>query len=490
MTFVGNVSWLVCKEICIPEEAALDLTLPVVDGPPAVNEQWRQAFDAASRRVPVNSKSFDARFAANGTEVTLFFFPTLNRIERGIGAQFFPYEKGLIKSSSAQVSQPRDGGFAFVLPPGWKLRDAEKRKAIDTIDGTLVLAPVNGETAQSFEVTLHRGDVPPAPLAGGERFAVVASDALCTARRLDPKSHAVRLPDPIDEGAGAGASRTCRAPMDGRTRLSLRRHHDIHRPCGCLAGVSRRGRRRGLGLPTAIAALCRDRSPMCSWLVGLNLSGVFQVAGSAQGAGQSLTNQPGVIGAFFTGILAVVVAAPCTAPFMGAAMGFAFTQSAAITIVVFIAMGVGLALPWVIFSFSPALIRLMPKPGAWMERFKQFLAFPMYGAAAWLVWVLSQQVAPEGLFRVLIGIVMLGFAAWALGVAQDRGAQGKSRVLSSLLFLLGAAAAIGILVPPFAERAAIAGTAETAKGDAYLRNPIPPRVSPVCATKAGRYSSI
>lgn len=464
VTFAGKVAWLVCKDICIPEEAMLDLTLPVVDGTPAVNEQWRAAFDAATLRVPVDSNSFDARFAANDAGVTLFFFPTLNRIERGIGANFFPYEKGLIKSSSAQVSQPRDGGFAFDLPLGWKLRDPEKRKAIEVIDGVLVLAPMRGEVAQSFEVTLRRGAVPAAPVIAANDIplwqAIVFALLGGLILNLMP----------------------CVFPILSMKALSLVKAGHAERPwmdgLAYLFGVVT----TFVGLAVALLAF-RAAGEDVGWgfqlqspivvavlayvlvAVGLNLSGVFQVAGSAQGAGQSLTNQPGVIGAFFTGILAVVVAAPCTAPFMGAAMGFAFAQSPAITIAVFVAMGVGLALPWVIFSFSPALIRLMPKPGEWMERFKQFLAFPMYGAAAWLVWVLSQQVAPEGLFRVMLGIVMLGFAAWALGVAQEHGAQGKSRVLSSLLFLLGAAAAVGILVPPFAGRPSAAGSSATIEGD-------------------------
>jgi thiol:disulfide interchange protein DsbD len=189
-------------------------------------------------------------------------------------------------------------------------------------------------------------------------------------------------------------------------------------------------------------------------LVGLNLSGVFNVGGSVQGAGQGLTSRGGLVGAFFTGILAVVVAAPCTAPFMGAAMGFAFTQSPAVTIAIFLALGFGLALPWVLFSFSPALVRLLPKPGEWMERFKQFLAFPMYGAAAWLVWVLSQQVDAESLFRVMIGLILLALAAWAFGVAQARAALSRSIILSSIIFLLSLGAATALIALPFKTRAA------------------------------------
>jgi thiol:disulfide interchange protein DsbD len=137
---------------------------------------------------------------------------------------------------------------------------------------------------------------------------------------------------------------------------------------------------------------------------------------------------------------------------MGAAMGYAFTQDPIITIVVFLALGFGLALPWVIVSFSPALIRMLPRPGAWMERFKQFLAFPMYAAAAWLVWVLSQQVDPEGLFRVMLGIVFVALAAWAFGVVQARAARSERIILSSIIFLLALAAAVALIAAPFAAR--------------------------------------
>jgi thiol:disulfide interchange protein DsbD len=203
-------------------------------------------------------------------------------------------------------------------------------------------------------------------------------------------------------------------------------------------------------------------------LVGLNLAGVFNVGGTMQGAGEGLATRGGLVGAFFTGILAVVVAAPCTAPFMGAAMGYAFTQDPAITIAIFLALGLGLALPWVIFSFSPALIRLLPKPGAWMERFKQFLAFPMFGAVAWLVWVLSQQVTPEGLFRVMAGLVLLALAAWAFGVVQARAAQSQRFLLSGVLFLLSLGASAALIAAPFTTRSADAPVAE---GSALPREP-------------------
>jgi thiol:disulfide interchange protein DsbD len=130
---------------------------------------------------------------------------------------------------------------------------------------------------------------------------------------------------------------------------------------------------------------------------------------------------------------------------MGVAMSFAFTQSAPVTIAVFLALGFGLALPWVLFSAVPALVRLLPRPGDWMERFRQFLAFPMYGAVAWLVWVLSQQVDPEGLFRVMIGLVLLALGAWAFGNLQQR-----ASLIGFILFIGGLSGAAALLVTPFA----------------------------------------
>jgi thiol:disulfide interchange protein len=139
-----------------------------------------------------------------------------------------------------------------------------------------------------------------------------------------------------------------------------------------------------------------------------------------------LTRKGGALGAFFTGVLAVAVAAPCTAPFMAAALGFALTQSAASALAIFVALGVGFAAPFVAIGLSPALLRLLPKPGAWMLHFKQLLAFPMYGAAAWLVWVLAQEAGPQGLVLALAGMLALAFAAWAWDASRNAHARWRA----------------------------------------------------------------
>lgn len=146
--------------------------------------------------------------------------------------------------------------------------------------------------------------------------------------------------------------------------------------------------------------------------IGLALSGVFSLGGGLAGMGQSLTQKSGATGDFFTGVLAVVVASPCTAPFMGTALAFAFTASPATAIAVFLALGLGLALPFLLIGWVPALATRLPRPGAWMETLKQVLAFPMYLTAVWLLWVLAKQRGADAIGLVLAGAVLMALGLW------------------------------------------------------------------------------
>lgn len=146
--------------------------------------------------------------------------------------------------------------------------------------------------------------------------------------------------------------------------------------------------------------------------VGLSLSGVFTIGASLGGVGQNLAGKSGPAGDFFTGVLACVVASPCTAPFMGPALAFAFASSPIVALLIFLALGLGLALPFLLIGFIPALAARLPKPGAWMETFKQVLAFPMYLTAVWLLWVLGKQRGVDAIGLVLAGAVVLALALW------------------------------------------------------------------------------
>jgi thiol:disulfide interchange protein DsbD len=148
------------------------------------------------------------------------------------------------------------------------------------------------------------------------------------------------------------------------------------------------------------------------FMLALSLSGVFEIGTSLMGMGGNLANKEGYKGSFFTGVLATTVATPCTAPFMGPALGFALTQPWAIAMLVFVALGLGMAAPILLLSYVPVLSRFLPRPGQWMETFKQFMAFPLYASALFFLWVLGNQVGVMGMTLVLGACVVLAFAAW------------------------------------------------------------------------------
>jgi thiol:disulfide interchange protein DsbD len=186
-----------------------------------------------------------------------------------------------------------------------------------------------------------------------------------------------------------------------------------------------------------------------AWLlfgVGLRFSGVFTAGLGWAGAGEGLAARGGHTGSFFAGLLAVVVATPCTAPFMGAAVAAALAASAPVTLAIFLSMGIGLAAPYLLLALVPSLARLLPRPGAWMETLKQVLAFPIYAASAWLVWVISQQAGPAGVLATVSGLVLVGFAAWALGHAQHAGGRARRsfRAAAMAALLVAVAALPGI----------------------------------------------
>jgi thiol:disulfide interchange protein DsbD len=164
--------------------------------------------------------------------------------------------------------------------------------------------------------------------------------------------------------------------------------------------------------------------------VGLSMSGVFEIGGSLGNLGSGLASRSGPSGDFFTGVLAVVVASPCTAPFMGSAIAFAFAASVPVAFLIFLALGLGLALPFLLIGFVPAIARLLPRPGRWMETLKQALAFPMYLTAVWLLWVLTKQRGADATALVLVGAVLLAMALWWYGRSRR---PGLSWVFTALL---------------------------------------------------------
>ena len=197
--------------------------------------------------------------------------------------------------------------------------------------------------------------------------------------------------------------------------------------------------------------------------VGLNLSGVFEVGGGLAGVGDNLTQGDSYSASFFTGVLATLVATPCSAPFMAPAVGAALTQAPINALCIFAALGVGISLPFVLLSFAPWTRRVLPKPGAWMDTLKQVFAFPVYATAAWLLWVVAQETSPFGLGAALAGSILVALAAWSFQKARSSAGGGRMTVIATAVISLMLAIFLPIRFADVAAAAPAAG-AQGARG--------------------------
>ena len=191
--------------------------------------------------------------------------------------------------------------------------------------------------------------------------------------------------------------------------------------------------------------------------VGLSMSGVVQFGAALGNTGATLANRGGAAGDFFTGVLAVVVASPCTAPFMGGALAYAFAAPKLAALLVFVMLGLGLALPFLAIGFVPALARWLPRPGRWMETLKQVLAFPMYLTAVWLAWVLAHQRGADAVGLLLVAMVLLALALWWFERSRTQGAFGRALVVLPALLTVASLYGLGQLPAPAQAAQAEAG---------------------------------
>ncbi|HBK05440.1 MAG TPA: cytochrome C biogenesis protein [Acetobacteraceae bacterium] len=439
-TIKAHAQWLVCKDICVPEESDFSLTLPV--GIPSPSAQ-AGLFAAHDRAVPRTSP-WSARIAPDGT---LFVQGPELTPATVTDAWFIPDQPEWIQDDAAQPLSVRMGGFTLALKPA-KGFDATK-------DLTGVLS-VRDRTGMQTDVVVDAVPGPPPPeamppLAQILVFAFLGGLILnlmpCVFPILAMK--AVSLAGHAGRGRAHAVAYTAGVLV---TFVALAAGLLVARAAGTAAGWGFQ-----FSSPVFVAAM--------TWLlfaVGLNLSGVFQIGAGLTGAGSGLAGRHGTAGSFFTGLLAVLVATPCTAPFMGVAVAAGLAAPPVVTLLVFAVMGLGLSAPYIAFASMPVLVRLMPRPGRWMEVLKQALAFPMYGAAAWLVWVVSQEAGSAGVLGTAAGLVLIGFAGWVFGATQAASVQPRrfGQAMALVAVLAAGAVLSGIRTVPV-------GTATEALAEAY-----------------------
>ena len=402
----AHAEWLACKDVCVPESADLALLLP--EGIPSPSPQ-AALIQAARAHVP-HPAPFAATLAADGT-LTL----SGNGLPRDVTAgQFFPNESGVVERAGPQAPLSDAGELTLRLDP------ISASPNPSTGAGVLALSSRDGTVAYELSPTLVLAAKPQASphlipllllaLGGGLLlnlmpcvFPILAMKAIALTRLAGAPARRIRA-EAASYSLGVVA-----------TFMALG---------GALAALREAGQGAGWGF--------QFQSPVfvtvVAWVlfaVGLSLSGVFAVGTSLMGRGRSLTERGGHLGSFLTGVLAVVVASPCTAPFMGTAVAGALTLPARQSLAVFAALGAGLALPYAVLASVPRLAAILPRPGQWMVTLQQMLAFPMYAATAWLVWVVSQQTGPAGVLTASVGLVGVGLATWSLGQASQRSGWSK-----------------------------------------------------------------
>ncbi|HYD86921.1 MAG TPA: protein-disulfide reductase DsbD domain-containing protein [Vitreimonas sp.] len=397
----ADVYLVVCSEdTCVPEESAIALSLPVAaqgrDDP-----EWGPRIAETLSRIPSRDEGVTTRITAGAPLVLSVAM---------VGARepyFFAFDRDLIDYAENQSASLGAEGFSITLPPG-------AAAAEGPLQGLLTYTDASG-ARRAVEISAAPGPVLPgtgaqAPQASGaplDATAIIAAVALAFLGGLILNIMPCVLPVlSMKALAFAGGAHTGEARRHGvfyfagviATFLAL---------AGVLIGLRQAGEAVGWGFQlqapwvTAVLALL-------FFAIGLNLVGVFSINGPAN-AGASLASRGGDAGAFFTGALAVIAATPCTAPFMAGAIGVAVTQTAATTLLIFAALALGFALPLTALHFAPSLQRLVPKPGAWMERVKNLLAFPMFATAVWLAWVMAAQTGPLGVLALLSFATALAF---------------------------------------------------------------------------------
>ena len=432
----AEADWLVCKDICIPEQARFALSLPVeASARPA--QATRAIFAAALSSLPRPSP-WPAQAGFAGDSGRLQVRGDLLTPQTVDSAFFFPAEPGIIDHAAPQPVKVANGSLDLTMWRG-------KGELPQRLDGVLAITDAAGSRS-SYLIDAPLGPVPTSPSSSSLPLWQAGLFAALGGLLLN----LMPCVFPILAMKTVGMAGLC-----GNDAQRVRGHAFAY-ACGVLASFLALG-----GLLIILKAIglvagwgFQFTSPwvvaLMAWLmlgIGLNLSGVFEIVGPA-GAGGSMGAKRGHAGSFATGCLAVLVATPCSAPFMAAAIGAAFLMPPAATLAVFAMMALGMALPYVLLACVPRAAGWLPKPGIWMVRLKQILAFPMYAAAVWLIWVLAVQTGAGGVGLALSGALLIGFAAWALGLSQASGRRtGTIAKLGGAAALLASLALLPALAP-------------------------------------------
>jgi len=423
VTLAGSASWLICADVCLPAEGEVETTLAVADSPRPSNAA--PVIRAARSKLAQDVDGWRVQAARSTDSCTLALTAEGDRSMSLDGAQFFPAESSILDHTAPQPVSTQGRTHLIALQPS-----PYASAPVDTLRGVLV-APDGATWDPAGEVRAMTVSVPvesDVSIEGATASALGSSSsggglsllwALLFAFTGGLLLNLMPCVFPVLSVKILGF-----AEQSGDAS-TMRRHGWLFGAgvlvsmwvlAGVLLGLRAAGSEIGWGFQLQSPAFVALMALLFVG-IGLNLLGVFEIGMRAMtwgGRMQNASPSSGNTGAFMTGVLATVVATPCTAPFMGAALGVALTLSPVGSLLIFTLLGAGMATPYVGLSMAPRLLDRLPKPGAWMETLKQFFAFPMFATAVWLVWVFGQQTGDGAVALLLFGMLLLGMAAWVL----------------------------------------------------------------------------
>jgi thiol:disulfide interchange protein DsbD len=417
----AKAEWLVCKDVCIPEKGELELEMPVADGEAAPDPRFLAHIERSQRMLPVKAEGWKFESSLAGKTLMVRLTPPAGT-SAPQKVTFFP-ERELLIEPAAPQKLVREGDAVRI-----EMKLAEPAlKDVTSVAGVAVAqSDWPGTTRKAIEVDAPVSATPIAaagtvgaakPAGGGEiggsvltalAFAFLGGILLNLMPCVFPVL-GIKVMGFVEHAHGeARAMRMQGAIFSVGVILSFLVL------AGLMLGLRAAGMQLGWGFQLQSPVVVTLLSGLF-FVLALNLSGVFEWGLFAQTLTSNLSARGRYADAFVSGVLATVVATPCTAPFMGAAVGYTLTQDISVSLAVFGALGAGMALPVLLLALNPGLLKKLPRPGAWMETFKQVLAFPLYATVAWLAWVLGAQAGNDAVLALLGGLVLLAMGAWMYG---------------------------------------------------------------------------
>ena len=411
VTLKAHAGWLVCKVECLPGNADLEITLPISNNPPVINDENLEKIADAKFNIPIESQEWKIEAVKNNDDVIIKVNPTNNYNYELTDLYFYPNKNGIYQNAADQKFEFKNGSyFLTVLLENFRTEEPSE------LNGILVAS--NGWRGENSEKALKTNTkfIENFDVSSESNLSIIAAVFFAFLGGLILNL----MP--------------CVLPVLSIKVMGFVNHKDQSRKKSFSNGLwFTIGVLISFWVLVALLLILREGGEALGWgfqlqspififlisiflfLFALNLFGVFEFGSSLTAIENKIDTQKGKFSNFLSGVTAAIVATPCTAPFMGTALGFALTQSALVNFLIFTSLGFGMAFPYLLLSIFPKWMKVIPKPGEWMLKLKQFMGFLLVATVIWLVWVFGLQKGNDAVIVLLISLLISALAAWVYG---------------------------------------------------------------------------